>query len=196
MKSMLAKAKLNYLRIAPRKMRLLTDAVRGKNAKEVEKLLSFSIKKGAAPLLKLLQSAMANAKNSLDLKEETLYIVKITVDEGPKLKRWRARSRGRAFSVQKKTSHITLVLEGEKEIAKKQAPTISAIKQPKQAKSAVLESDVVESEPSQGLNPRPEGQEPVEKARSSKPQADRRPFKREKTKKIGAFNKIFRRKSF
>ena len=84
------RAKLRHLRIAPRKVRLITDLVRGKEIAKARTILDFSLKKGARPLLKLLDSAVANAKNNLQLDEETLSIVKLTVDEGPKLKRWRA----------------------------------------------------------------------------------------------------------
>lgn len=106
------KAQLNYLRIAPRKMRLAADLIRGKKVPEARALLDFSLKKGARPLKKLLDSAVANAKNDFNVdKEENLFISKITVDEGPKLKRWRARARGRAMQIQKKTSHVTLALE-------------------------------------------------------------------------------------
>jgi len=108
------KAKLKYFRTAPRKVRLVADLIRGKKVEEAKNLLDFSLKKAAAPLKKLLDSAVANAKNDFDLEETTLWISKITVDEGPKLKRWRARARGRAYEIQKKTSHITIVLEGEK----------------------------------------------------------------------------------
>ena len=109
------KAELNYLRIAPRKVRLAADMIRGKKAGEAKALLAFSIKKAARPLRKLLESAMANAKNDFNIeKPDELIIVKLTVDEGPKLKRWRARARGRAMQIQKKTSHITLVLTEQK----------------------------------------------------------------------------------
>jgi len=108
-------AKLNYLRIAPRKVRLLADLIRGKKVKEAITLLDFSLKKGSRPIKKLLEQALANAKNNFQLEESSLYISKITVDEGPKLKRWRARARGRAARIQKKTSHITLILDEIKE---------------------------------------------------------------------------------
>jgi len=104
-------AKLRYLRIAPRKVRLVTDLIRGKKTSQALVLLQFTTKKVALPITKLLKSAIANANNNFGLKEENLYISKITVDEGPKLKRWMPRSRGMATEIQKKTSHITLVLD-------------------------------------------------------------------------------------
>lgn len=110
------KAQLNYLRIAPRKVRLLADMIRGKSAGEAKALLSFSIKRGAGPLKKLLDCAMANAKNNFNIANpEGLLISKLIVDEGPKLKRWRARARGRAMQIQKKTSHITIELKMKNE---------------------------------------------------------------------------------
>lgn len=106
-----ANAKLRHLRIAPRKVRLVADLIRGKKAAEAQTLLKFLPKKASLPLSKLLKSAMASAKNNLQLEESNLYISKITVDEGPKLKRWQARSRGQAYEIQKKTSHINIVLD-------------------------------------------------------------------------------------
>ena len=103
-------ARLKYLRIAPRKVRMVADLIRGKSVQEAEQILNIVVKRASKPLLKLLKSALANAKNNFHLDETNLYVSKITVDEGPKLKRWRARSRGQAYEIQKKTSHITLVL--------------------------------------------------------------------------------------
>ncbi|MEK7519444.1 MAG: 50S ribosomal protein L22 [Patescibacteria group bacterium] len=119
-------AKLRYLRIAPRKVRLVTPLIKGKEVNKAEIILKFTVKKAAQPILKLLKSAVASARHNFQLDEKNLYISKITVDEGPKFKRWRARARGRAAEIQKKTSHITLILEeivtkskGSKKIAKK-----------------------------------------------------------------------------
>ena len=104
------KTKLNYLRMAPRKVRLLTDLIRGKEALRALNILSFANKRAALPLKKLLESAISNAKNNFQLEEKNLFISEIKVDEGPKLKRFRARARGRAGQIQKKTSHISLIL--------------------------------------------------------------------------------------
>lgn len=107
-------AKLRNLRIAPRKVRMVADLIRGKSVEDAEKILQFQIKKGAGPLLKLVRSAIANAKNNFHLSGDKLYISKIMVDEGSKLKRSMPRSRGRAYPIQKKTSHITLILDEKK----------------------------------------------------------------------------------
>ena len=104
------KVKLNNLRTAPRKVRLVVDLVRNKNVSDARALLMYATKKPSDLVLKLLNSAAASAVNNFKLKESNLYISKITVDEGPKLKRWHPMSRGRAYQIMKRTSHITLVL--------------------------------------------------------------------------------------
>ena len=108
---MKVKAKANYLRIAPRKIRLVADLIRKKKVEEAQAILRFAIKKGSQPLLKLLNSAMASAKNDFHLDPANFYIFSITIDEGPKYKRWMPRARGSAYPIQKKTSKATLVLE-------------------------------------------------------------------------------------
>ena len=132
-------AKLRYLRIAPRKVRLTADLIRGKKVQEALNQLQFITKRAALPLTKLLKSAMANARNNFGLEEGNLYISKITVDEGPKLKRWMPRARGRVTEIQKKTSHITLMLdeitEKPKKVKKaKKAEKVEKIKIPKEEK--------------------------------------------------------------
>ncbi len=107
-------AKLNYLRIAPRKVRLVADLIRNKSVIEAENILNFTVKKAALPLLKLLRSAIANAEHNFNLKKENLYICEILVNEGPRLKRILPRARGRADVIQKKTSHVTIILEEKK----------------------------------------------------------------------------------
>ena len=105
------KAKLSYLRIAPRKVRMVTALIKGKKVEKAQTILNFTTKKAAQPVLKLLNSALASAINNFQMQGSNMYISKVLVNEGPKLKRWRARARGRAFAIQKKTSHITIVLQ-------------------------------------------------------------------------------------
>jgi len=100
-------ATLRYLRMAPRKVRLVADLVRGKKVEEAQTMLRFVPKRAAEPILKILHSAVASSES----EESNLYIAKVTVDEGPKLKRYRARARGAAYPIQKKTSHVTIVLD-------------------------------------------------------------------------------------
>lgn len=132
------KASLKYLRTAPRKTRLLADLVRGMNAGRAKFTLRFSGKKAAEPILKLLNSALANAKNNSNLSDDdikNLYIKKITVDEGPKLKRWKPVARGAAHTIHKKTSHINLVLDEKKEGSKKKKGLKNTKKERKVEKS-------------------------------------------------------------
>ncbi|MCK4520610.1 50S ribosomal protein L22 [Candidatus Parcubacteria bacterium] len=114
-------AKLRYLHIAPRKVRLMVDLIRGKSVEQAQRILNFTPNRSSEPLLKLLKSSIANAKDNLQLEEDNLYISKIFVDEGPKLKRWHAQSRGRAAEIQKKSSHISLELS---EIKKKKVKKV------------------------------------------------------------------------
>lgn len=107
----MVKAKLSHLRIAPRKLRLIADLIRGKSVIEAERILNFAVKRGVKDILKLLKSAVASANHNFQQDQSNLYIAKITVDEGPKLKRWMPRARGSASEIQKKTSHITIILD-------------------------------------------------------------------------------------
>ncbi len=103
-------AKLNNLRIAPRKVRLVADRVRGQRVMEAIGMLEYDLRKTAGPMQKLLKSAVANAQNDFKLKGEDLYITDITVGEGPTLKRWTPRAYGRATKILKRTSRISVVL--------------------------------------------------------------------------------------
>ncbi len=103
-------AKLNRLQIAPRKVRLVAGLIRRMKVSEAETQLKFLNKAAARPVLKLLQSAMANAEHNHKLDSNTLWISHITVDGGKVLKRWRPRAYGRAGAIRKRTSHITLKL--------------------------------------------------------------------------------------
>ena len=103
-------ARARYVRVAPRKARLVADQVRGMPVIEARSLLAFSTRGAASDIAKLLDSAMANAENNHDLIGDKMLISRIQVDEGPTLKRWRARARGRATRIDKKTCHVSLSL--------------------------------------------------------------------------------------
>lgn len=113
-------AKLKYSRVAPRKARLAADLIRGKSVKDAFSRLLFSTKKTAPIIAKLLKSAVSNAKHNFKIGDnaDKLYVKKISVDEGPTLKRMMPRARGSAYLIRKRSSHISLVLE-EKQDAKK-----------------------------------------------------------------------------
>ncbi len=104
------RAKARYVRVAPRKARLVADQIRGLGVDEARTLLAFSPRSAAQDLLRLLDSAAANAEANHDLVADDLRITAVAVDEGPTLKRWRARARGRATRIEKKTSHISVAL--------------------------------------------------------------------------------------
>jgi len=105
------KAKLSFTRIAPRKIRLVADLVRGKNVNEAIQILSFTNKKSAPVLKKLIQSAIANGVQKKVADVDSLYVKLLTVDQGPTLKRYMPRAMGRASEIKKKTSHVNLILE-------------------------------------------------------------------------------------
>ena len=105
------KAKAKYVRIAPRKARLVADEVRGKSLPEAVSLLRFTNKRAAKLIGDIVQSAAANAENNDDVDPDELFITEIRVDDGPTIKRYRARAMGRATMIRKRTSHITVELE-------------------------------------------------------------------------------------
>ncbi|MFB3926829.1 MAG: 50S ribosomal protein L22 [Syntrophales bacterium] len=108
-----ARAVAKYIRISPQKARLVVDLIRGKKIREAERILSFTRKRAAGLVGKVLKSAVANAAQNPNIDEKILYVKEIYVDQGPSLKRWRARAQGRAASIKKRMSHITVILEEE-----------------------------------------------------------------------------------
>ena len=104
------RASAKYVRVAPRKVRLVADQVRGMSVPEAQDLLNFSPRSAALDIRKLIDSAAANAENNHDLVADEMEISEIRVDQGPTLKRWRPRARGRATRIEKKTSHISVAL--------------------------------------------------------------------------------------
>src|SRR5688500_18226754 len=104
------RASAKYVRVTPQKARLVADQVHGKPVMEALPLLQFSPRGAARDIEKPLQSSMANAENNHDLVAEEMRITAINVDEGPTLRRWRARARGRATRVDKRTCHVSVAL--------------------------------------------------------------------------------------
>lgn len=104
------RAVAKFVRISPRKIRLVMDQVRGKQVGEALNMLSFAPQRGARILKKLVNSAIANAEQNTSVDVDSLYIMRVYADEGPTLKRWRPRAQGRATSIRKRTSHLTVVL--------------------------------------------------------------------------------------
>lgn len=116
--------------MAPRKTRLMATVIKGLSVNDAQAQLSINAKRASEPVLKLLQSAIANAVNNAKMDASKLFVKEIRVDGGPMLKRWLPRAQGRATPIQKKTSHITIVLE---ESDKTKAPRFTMVKQSEKA---------------------------------------------------------------
>ncbi len=100
-----------YVRISSRKVKIVLDLIRGKSAEEAQAILQFTPKAAAPVALKVLNSAIANAENNLEMNRDSLYVAETYANQGPTLKRYWARSHGRADQILKRTSHITIVLD-------------------------------------------------------------------------------------
>ncbi|MCO5297902.1 MAG: 50S ribosomal protein L22 [Fimbriimonadaceae bacterium] len=175
------KAVAKYVRVQPRKVRIIADKVRGKDAGYTAALLRYHPSKGAKALRKVLISAMANAQENHGLSLEALKISTIMVDEGPRLKRLQARAMGRGNRIVKKTSHITVVVEEAEPQARVKAhgtqakprPKLADGKRPKKpasasAKATADESPQVEEMPVEAVAEAPV-EAPVEKTPAEAP---------------------------
>jgi len=110
-------AKANYIRQSPYKVRRVLDLVRGMPVEDARDVLSFTNRRAAETIRKVLDSAVANAEHNYALDADELFVDEAFADEGPTLKRWRPRARGRATRINKRTSHITIVVsDGEEEL--------------------------------------------------------------------------------
>ncbi|WP_031542212.1 50S ribosomal protein L22 [Mesoplasma photuris] len=105
-----AKAHLNLIRISPRKARLVVDTIRNKPVAKAIAILLNQDKNASEPVMKLLNSAIANAVNNNGMDADKLYVKTVYVNEGPTLKRFRPRAHGRAYEILKRTSHITIIV--------------------------------------------------------------------------------------
>jgi len=192
--------KLNYLRIAPRKVRLVADLIRKKKVEEAQTILNFTIKKATKPILKLLNTAVADARNNFQLNSENLYISKITVDEGPKYKRWRPRARGSAYEIQKKTSHITLILD--EVVSGKKIKKVRKSKKAKKVEKPIIVSKKEKTLKEVKKEEMPKAEKPSKESRLERDSAEQVKFKtrpeteKQKPKTEKGLRKFFRRKSF
>ncbi len=105
------KAIAKYIRIAPGKVNVVLDLIRGKSYKDAVAILKTTNKAAAEPVLKCMNSAAANAEVNLGMNKDTLYVAECFADQGPTLKRMQPVSRGRGYSILKRTSHITVILD-------------------------------------------------------------------------------------
>ncbi|HZK33869.1 MAG TPA: 50S ribosomal protein L22 [Bacillota bacterium] len=97
--------------MSSRKVKIVIDMIRGKKVDEALVILEYTTKAAAEPLKKLLQSAIANAENNLDLDPDNLYVAEVFANQGPTLKRFQPRAHGRAYPILKRSSHIGIVLD-------------------------------------------------------------------------------------
>ncbi|RLE12601.1 MAG: 50S ribosomal protein L22 [Actinobacteria bacterium] len=112
-----ARAQAKHVRQSPYKVRRVLDLVRGLPVDEARVVLDFTNRKAAGSIKKVLDSAIANAEHNFALDAEELFVQEAYADEGPTLKRWRPRARGRATKIRKRTSHITIVVADHEEVA-------------------------------------------------------------------------------
>jgi len=108
------RAVARYVRISSRKVKVVIDLIRGKSVKEAQAILMYTPKAASPVVEKLLNSAVANAENNLDMNSDTLYVAEVFANQGPTLKRFRPRAHGRASSIRKRSSHITIILDQAK----------------------------------------------------------------------------------
>lgn len=168
--------KLSHLKITPRKVRQIANLIRDKKAVEAEAMLEFLSNKPGKSVLKLLKSAIASAKNNLQLDPSNLYISEVFGDEGPKLKRSRPVSRGSAHPVWKRTSHITLTLNELKPTAKKKL---------KKTVQTEIPAETIKEEPAKEIDSSKKQDKPRFEMKETRSQRNQ-----------GKFNRIFRRKAF
>src|SRR5215207_5251787 len=127
------RAAAKWVRITPRKARLVVEHIRGRTVPEARTVLAFTPRAAAREVEKLLKSAVANAEANHDLIGDDLVVSAAYVDEGPMFKRWRARARGRAARIRKRTCHITLKLSPTEDVAATRAEPAEAEEKPKRA---------------------------------------------------------------
>lgn len=104
-----------YIRMSPFKVRIVLDTIRGKSYTHALAILKSTNRAASAPIIKVLNSAAANAENNFDMSKNDLYVAEAFANAGPTLKRFRPRAQGRAFSILKRTSHITVILDAVNE---------------------------------------------------------------------------------
>lgn len=108
------RATARYIRMSPRKVKVVIDLIRNKSLGEAQAILANTPRAAAEPVLKVLNSAAANAENNLGMDRDNLYVAEVYANQGPTLKRYRPRAHGRAAMIRKRTSHITVILDEKK----------------------------------------------------------------------------------
>ncbi|PIR88712.1 MAG: 50S ribosomal protein L22 [Candidatus Harrisonbacteria bacterium CG10_big_fil_rev_8_21_14_0_10_44_23] len=167
--------KISYLNVAPRKVRLVAGALKGLSANEAEAQLMHLPNRSATSLLKLLRSTIASAKNNTDINIENLKLKEIIVDGGPSPKRFLPRAQGRATTILKRTSHVTMVLE---EVADAKGRFTIPVKEKKKKKTPKTTKTAKTAKADKSEKDQKRADEGVKSQKSS-----------------GVLNKMFRRKS-
>lgn len=179
-------AKLNNLRVSPRKVRLVTDVIKGKDVSDALIELNQLVKRSSPLIAKLLNSAVANAENNNGLDRNNLYVFDIQVGEGPRLKRWSPRAYGRATQILKRTSKVTLTLEERVEGRnRKTKEQMEKERKEREEEKKKLEKEIKEE---RGQAEEKEPKTPFMEEREEKEE-------QKKEKGIGWMKRIFRRKS-
>ena len=130
------RAEAKYVRMSPRKARLVAEHIRGRSVPEARAVLAFTSREAAGVLEKVLHSAVSNAEANHGIPEDTLYVKEAYVDGGPVLKRWRARARGRVARIKKRTCHITVHLAERPRPAPPPAPARAEDGTPRRRRAA------------------------------------------------------------
>ena len=187
-------AKLSYLRISPRKVRAVAGLLKGLDVDSAQAQLKYLARRPASPLLKLLDSAVANASHNSGLDKNYLYIKELTVNEGMKLKRYKPKGFGMAMPLQKKTSHIRIVLDELPEARKKK-------KEEMLGKMKTFEPAKITEEPKEKIKRevKAESKPAVKKPAFAKASADKEEARGKKKGTFGGIGslgrRLFRRKS-
>jgi large subunit ribosomal protein L22 len=160
------RAQAKYVRMSPRKARLVAEHIRGRSVPEARAVLAFTSREAAGVLQKVLQSAVSNAEANHGIAEDRLYVKATYVDGGPVMKRWRARARGRVARIRKRTCHITVTLV--------EAPAVAA-----PAVEEAAPAEVVAEAP----KPKRAAAKKTTASRSKKKSASKRPAKKKEAAK-------------
>jgi large subunit ribosomal protein L22 len=176
------RAEAKWVRISPRKARLVAEHIRGRTVPEARTVLAFTQRAAAREIEKVLRSAVANAEANHGLAGDTLLVRGATVDEGPTIKRWRARARGRVARIRKRTCHITITLtsDGVQGSAPARLPSTAApVKAPEPDAPA---GDEQTGEAAAEDKPKPKRKPRAKKAEETEP-TDAKPTSRKKSEK-------------
>jgi large subunit ribosomal protein L22 len=167
------RAQAKYVRMSPRKARLVAEHIRGRSVPEARAVLAFTSREAAGVLQKVLQSAVSNAEANHGIAEDRLYVKATYVDGGPVMKRWRARARGRVARIRKRTCHITITLAA--------ADGVTAVAKPKRSDAPKTDSPKPRSE----RRGRQRGSDQVTGSQP-RPSAENRPQPPRRTQKKGS----------